>query len=559
MSRVKKELFNKELLDKWFSFYTKIKSFYKRSDATNGILDEELAHWLEVQRSIQHMLPKKLIDKLKGIDFEFENKHSTWETMYRKLAGFIDTNGHSYLSESKQEEMLKDWLIRQILNKKYLSEVQFHKLNSLGIHWHMPINREQRWEQMYVRLKDFQKTFGHCRVPQKWANDQQLANWIAVNRRMYASNKLPADRYRRLGEIGFVWNGSTQYHLQWEMYFEELAKFQRTYGHCQVPGTYVKLVSWIERQRIAQTKNRLSEEQERRLNELKFIWSFRDIKEEIWQERYKQLQEYKQKNGHCFVAVNFRENKKLGVWVATQRRLESKGKLEADKKKKLSEIGFVWSTDTKNQLKSIYNSRWEANFAKLVAYKQVYGTCQVSLKLDPALQRWTRWQRILFYKGKLTKQRLDKLNEICFPWSIEEGYWMKMYDALSSFRHQFGHTRVPYNWTPNLQLAKWIYRVKLTKSDLPAQKIKLLDLINFEWTLNRKIVLPWKVMYDRLLTFKKTHGHTRVPVNWHKDPKLGKWVSRMRYEREKLTRERIILLEAIGFDWSSQSASIANA
>jgi hypothetical protein len=554
MSKVKQELFSKEFLDKWLSNYNKVKSFMNQPGAMANVVDEELARWVEVQRSIKHMLPKKLIDKLKDINFDFENRNTTWDAMYRQLAEFVQVNGHGYLSSNQGHQALKEWLIRQIQNKRFLSQDQSQRLDSLRIDWNLPFSRDQKWEQMYLRLKDFQLTFGHCRVPQKWINDKRLANWITVNRRMYAQNKLRIDRQRRLGELGFVWSIKTQYDTQWEEYFQELAAFHKQYGHCRVPGTYEKLVSWIERQRIAQTKNQLSTERERRLNQLSFIWSFKDIKERIWEERYRQLQKYKQENGHCFVPVNFAQNKKLGIWVATQRRIEAKHKLGAYHKKKLSEIGFVWSADTRRVLNINYNLRWETNLEKLKAYKQVYGTCQVSLKIDPALQRWTRWQRILFYEGKLTTGRINKLNQIHFPWSIEEGYWLKMYDALTLFKNQFGHTRVPHIWAPKPQLAAWVYRVKLAKAELTAQKIELLKAIDFDWTLNSKVVLPWEVMYDRLLKFKHIHGHTCVPANWHKDPKLGKWVSRMRYEREKLALERVFLLEAIGFAWSPQAS-----
>ena len=57
-------------------------------------------------------------------------------------------------------------------------------------------------------------------------------------------------------------------------------------------------------------------------------------------------------------------------------------------------------------------------------------------------------------------------------------------------------------------------------------------------------------MYKKLVKFKRLHGHTQVPVKWKQDPKLGKWVSRMRYEKDKLDPERVYLLEAIDFNWA---------
>jgi hypothetical protein len=87
------------------------------------------------------------------------------------------------------------------------------------------------------------------------------------------------------------------------------------------------------------------------------------------------------------------------------------------------------------------------------------------------------------------------------------------------------------------------------KHELSTHKIELLNSLGFEWTIKKKVVVGWSQMYGRLLAFKEGYGHTRVPVKWQKDPKLGKWVSRMRYERNKINLERIILLESIGFDW----------
>lgn len=82
----------------------------------------------------------------------------------------------------------------------------------------------------------------------------------------------------------------------------------------------------------------------------------------------------------------------------------------------------------------------------------------------------------------------------------------------------------------------------------------MLEQLGFEWTIRRRKILPWKTMYDRLIEFQQDYGHTRVPVKWHEDQKLGKWVSRMRQEREKLDPERVLLLEAIGFEWKLQPA-----
>lgn len=291
---------------------------------------------------------------------------------------------------------------------------------------------------------------------------------------------------------------------------------------------------------------------ERRLNEINFIWDFREINESKWHDMYKQLLDYKRNYGHSFVPVNYKGNKRLGIWVATQRKLEASGKLGKIKKKKLDQVGFVWAADTQSALRSVYEATWNTNWKKLKAYKKTYGTCQVSLKIDSALQRWASLQRNLYLQGSLSGKRIEKLNEINFPWSINEGYWMKMYKALTNFSSKFGHTRVPFLWAANPPLAAWIYRTKLNKAELDTQKIKLLNSIGFDWSLSHKTVVSWEGMFDRLVRFRQEHGHTRVPVKWHEDRKLGKWVSRMRHIKANMPQERKSILESIEFDWGNQ-------
>ncbi|WP_179223165.1 helicase associated domain-containing protein [Pontibacter ummariensis] len=512
-------------------------------------LDNELAQWAGIQKRIKHMLPEGLQDQLTTLSTYFREEVSPWETMYSRLANYSQDKGHICLPQDEKYEDLQDWLIRQVIGKRLLTEDQFQRLDLLGVDWNLPVSREHRWEQMYTRLKDFYRTFGHCKVPQRWVKDKQLANWVTVQRNRHAKQMLREDRFRMLNDLGFIWTVKEVYKSQWESFFLKLKKFYLTNGHCKVPCKHQKLVSWMERQRLAKKNNSLSPSRERRLNELNFTWSHEGIKKKLWDKKYEQLSEYRKVHGHCLVPLNYKEDKSLGIWVSTQRRLDVLGRLESAKKKRLNHLNFVWSGETKQQIRSIYDSRWDANFEKLRSYKQRYSSCQVSTKIDSALQRWTSLQRQLFYQDRLSSERVDKLNRINFPWSVHEGYWMKMYETLTNYKVQFGHTQVPYNWKPNPQLAAWVYRIKANKQDLSPSKIDLLNKIDFDWTLRRKTIIPWKDMYKRLEAFKQEHGHTRVKTGWSSDPKLAKWVSRMRFEKEALPPERLSLLDKIGFDW----------
>jgi Helicase associated domain len=84
----------------------------------------------------------------------------------------------------------------------------------------------------------------------------------------------------------------------------------------------------------------------------------------------------------------------------------------------------------------------------------------------------------------------------------------------------------------------------------------------------------WEVHYRRLVAFKKTSGHCRVPARYVEDAPLGRWVRNQprRYKRHRSEKinavsaspgdgatqpEWIRRLEAIGFEWDGRAAKEA--
>lgn len=552
------ETYSNKIFEDWDNHFRELISFKEQFGHCNvPILWEQnkgLAKWLSILRNSRHKLPNDLIARLRAIGFEFSAPPKTWDEHFAELEEFSKTKGHIYLPQDEPEyEELKAWIARQKLDKDYLPKEQYQKLEELGLDWDDTSLRNARWMGMYGKLKEFKERNGHCKVPQKYPEDPKLSNWVSVQRRMEAGGKLSADRRSKLLALGFVWSFQEIYANQWEHHFQLLLAFKERHGHCIVPGKNDKLAGWVDRQRTNKTKGKISKAREKKLNQIGFVWDFNEIKEQTWQEKYQQLKTFREKYGHCLVSVNSPKFKTLGHWVATQRNLEERGRLEIEKKKKLEELGFVWKKDVKPVFTAIYEDKWLAQFRKLKDYKRKHGTCQVSLKIDPALQRWTSLQRRQEALGKLSARRIKKLNEIGFPWDINKSYWTKMYRALLQFHQIHGHTRVPWGWEQNPHLAPWAQRLKKDKKKLDKSKVMLLDAINFDWSYEKRNIIPWEGMYQRLVQFKQKHGHTRVPVLWSEDAKLGKWVSRMRYQRATLNFQRAALLDSIGFDWGNKS------
>ena len=57
----------------------------------------------------------------------------------------------------------------------------------------------------------------------------------------------------------------------------------------------------------------------------------------------------------------------------------------------------------------------------------------------------------------------------------------------------------------------------------------------------------WMATFQRLVEYKRVHGHTRVPQRYKADPKLGTWVDNHR--RKCKNPDHIKLLDSIGFEW----------
>ncbi|HRJ08818.1 MAG TPA: helicase associated domain-containing protein [Prosthecobacter sp.] len=75
-----------------------------------------------------------------------------------------------------------------------------------------------------------------------------------------------------------------------------------------------------------------------------------------------------------------------------------------------------------------------------------------------------------------------------------------------------------------------------------------MNRLSFKWNPRET---NWRGVYLELIEFRKRFGHCRVPQNWKENNSLAHWVKtqRMDYAKGELERDRIALLEKIGFEW----------
>ena len=129
-----------------------------------------------------------------------------------------------------------------------------------------------------------------------------------------------------------------------------------------------------------------------------------------------------------------------------------------------------------------------------------------------------------------------------------EKEWQFMYQRLIMYMKERGLEKVPTRITMDPDLRNWVAQQRLyfKKRTLSSNRQQLLQSVGFH---QDKFTLKWDEKYERLLKFKKEHGHTNVPFHYEKDRQLGTWVSkqRVRIRNSTISPEEKARLDAIGF------------
>lgn len=139
-----------------------------------------------------------------------------WQKMYNELKSFHATHGHCRVPSSST---LGQWVVRQrFLYRQYpnrttnssLTPERISKLNELSFPW--TTRSEQLWQERIYDLVQYKRKYGNCMVPRKYPPNEQLAAWVATQRKNYNRRKmgkpspLTVARIEELEAMGFVWS-----------------------------------------------------------------------------------------------------------------------------------------------------------------------------------------------------------------------------------------------------------------------------------------------------------------------------------------------------------------
>jgi len=152
---------------------------------------------------------------------------------------------------------------------------------------------------------------------------------------------------------------------------------------------------------------------------------FRAYQAENWTEKFEELLQFRDENGHCLVPNCHPENPELAQWTKRQRyqyKLNMDGKrstITSERIRALDEAGFVWDS---------HKAVWAERLEELKDFSKEFGHCNVPSRYETnhQLAIWVKRQRRQ-WKNKMdsrancmTDARQEQLEALGFVWDMKK-------------------------------------------------------------------------------------------------------------------------------------------
>lgn len=281
----------------------------------------------------------------------------------------------------------------------------------------------------------------------------------------------------------------------WEIMYLEAKRYYEEFGNLMVPADYMTeagygLGRWIRTQRIARiNQDNITDEQIEKLDAIGMCWN--KVLSERWNAHYELAKDYYTEHGNllvtrdCVVETDkypslFPKGEcKLGIWISGQRENYSKRHLQPEQIEKLKAIGMCWDR---------YDEKWEIGYSYACRYYKEHEDINFVpsgfMYGDFNLHRWLHNQRTGYRKGKLSEERVRRLEEVGFKWSVNEAFWEKGYGYAREYKRLHGNLSVPQGYTceDGFKLSCWLKNqiTRKKKGNLSERQIMLLSEVGIQ-------------------------------------------------------------------------------
>ena len=91
-------------------------------------------------------------------------------------------------------------------------------------------------------------------------------------------------------------------------------------------------------------------------------------RQNIWEQRLRELEAFKKEHGHCNVRSTYAANPSLAKWVSNVRRQKQTGEIATELARCLDRLGFTWVL----RHRTVYRRDWDTMVATLTEFKPAW-------------------------------------------------------------------------------------------------------------------------------------------------------------------------------------------
>lgn len=265
-----------------------------------------------------------------------------------------------------------------------------------------------------------------------------------------------------------------------------------------------------------------------------------------WEFWFGLLERYLDQHGTARVPVDHVvDGYPLGRWASVQRTQYAQGTLSGERAAELDRLpGWVWD---------VLADQWGMWMGFMQRFVAEHGHANVPYPYEmdgKNLRSWVATQRGLYRRGQLPEDRVRELELLTgWVWDAVDDHWVRHYRALVGYAERTGHARPPSGCVEDgLKLAQWTASQRQQRNTMAPERRELLESLP-GWSWNPTADL-WDDACSLLEAFTAREGHSRVP-NSHSENgfPLGKWVTRQRGRKGKLTGEQRDRLQSLA-EWT---------
>jgi superfamily II DNA or RNA helicase len=446
--------------------------------------------------------------------------------------------------------------------KGKMSQDKFQRLDDIGFTWG-PL--DDQFEKGINETLKYKNETGDANAPMRYKTLEgyRLGKWQSHQRDSYKKGKISQDRIQKLEAIGFRWDTGniTPVRLEWDFWYDLTLKYKDEYGNpntaqkYQTPDGY-KLGQWQAHIQGSYRKGMLSQDRIQKLEAIGFVWGKFD---EMFERGFRETVKYMEQTGDAKAQARYKtpEGYNLGFWQNKQRLLFQRGRLPFDRIQKLEAIGFRWDTGNITPVRL----EWDFWYDLTLKYKDEYGDCKAPRNYETSegyrLGAWQSHQRGSYKKGKISQDRIQKLEAIGFRWGILDEKFQKGFEETLKYKKETGDPNAPLGHTTpdGFKLGAWqnTQRTNHNNNKLSLERVERLEAINFKWAL-LDLDAKFEKGFQETLRYKEQTGDPNVPTRYRTPGgyTLGNWqtTQRSNYRENRLLPDRVQRLQSIGFKWA---------